>query len=204
MNKSILQDLLKQYEQKRFLHEHELEDRKSNLYADFPRLKSIDVELANISINTAKSILASNKNQIEDLKNSIEKLKKEKENILKAAGKDVDYLSLHYDCNLCNDTGYLLEDSTTVMCKCLKQKIFDIEYNKSNLNLLKNQTFENFNLDLYSDNKNKEKYNSNLSPRKNIENIKNIAINFVENFDAFNTRNLLFSGGTGLRKNLSF
>lgn len=200
MNNQVLQDLLKQYEQKRIMNERELETRKQEIYAKNPKLKEIDLELANISISAAKSILSSNKNQINDLKNKIKKLKEEKENILKSCGKTLDDLSVKYDCKICKDTGYVLENNYTVMCKCLKQKIFDIEYNKANLNILKNQTFENFNLDLYSDEKNKEKYGSNLSPRQNAEKIKKAAIKFAENFDDINQKNLLFSGGTGLGK----
>lgn len=200
MNNQVLQDLLKQYEQKRIMNERELETRKQEIYAKNPKLKEIDLELANISISAAKSILSSNKNQINDLKNKIKKLKEEKESILKSCGKTLDDLSVKYDCEICKDTGYVLENNYTIMCKCLKQKIFDIEYNKSNLNILKNQTFENFNLDLYSDEKNKEKYGSNLSPRQNAEKIKKAAIKFADNFDDINQKNLLFSGGTGLGK----
>lgn len=200
MNNQVLQDLLKQYEQKRIKYEREQESKKQEIYAKNPKLKEIDLELANASICAAKSILSSNKNQVVDLKNKIKKLKEEKENILKSCGKTLDDLSIKYDCESCKDTGYIFENNYSVMCKCLKQKIFDIEYNKSNLNILKNQTFENFNLDLYSDEKNKEKYGSNLSPRQNAEKIKKAALKFAENFDDINQKNLLFSGGTGLGK----
>lgn len=36
------------------------------------------------------------------------------------------------------------------MCSCLKQKIFDLEYNKSNIYNIKNQNFNNFNDLFYS------------------------------------------------------
>ena len=45
------------------------------------------------------------------------------------------------------------------MCPCLKQKLFDMD-NKSNIYNLKNQNFENFALNLYSDDINPEKYKS--------------------------------------------
>ena len=200
MNSTILQDLLKQYEQKRIAHEKDLEFKKLDLYKSCPRLEAIDLELSNISINTAKSILNSNKNQIYSLKDNIEKLKKEKSELLKSLGKKPDYLTVCCDCPICKDTGYVLENNYSVMCKCLKQKLYDIEYNKSKFNIIKNQNFDNFNLNLYSNEVNKEKYGVNISPRANAENIKKASINFVENFDNFNTKNLLFSGGTGLGK----
>lgn len=200
MNNSILQDLLKQYAQKRDLHEKELDIRKSNLYNEFPRLKEIDLELASVSISTAKSILSCNKNQIDFLKATIEKLKKEKIEILKSADKDLSELDIKYDCDICKDTGYVLENNITSMCKCLKQKIFDIEYNKANVGNLSKDTFENFNINLFSNEIDKEKYGSNISPRENMKDIKNSCLNFIKNFDDPNEKNLLFSGGTGLGK----
>ena len=82
----------------------------------------------------------------------------------------------------------------------MKQKIFDIQFNKSNIGNLEKENFDNFNLDLYSDKIDKKKYNASISPRQNILNIKNIALNFVENFDSPEEKNLLFSGSTGLGK----
>ena len=45
-----------------------------------------------------------------------------------------------------------------------------------------------------------QKYNAKISPRKNIENIKNIALKFVQEFDNPEEKNLLFTGNTGLGK----
>ena len=90
------------------------------------------------------------------------------------------------------------------MCNCLKQKIYNIEYNQKNKNIIKDQNFNNFNINLFSDKKDEKKYNSNISPKENIKDIKNAAISFIDNFDDENTKNLIFSGGTGLRKNFSF
>ena len=41
----------------------------------------------------------------------------------------------------------------------------------------------NFSLELYSNEKNESKYNSKISPRENIEKIKDISLNFIENFN---------------------
>ena len=85
------------------------------------------------------------------------------------------------------------------MCNCLKQKLFDLEFNKSNIYNLKKYNFENFLLTYYSNVVDKNKYKSNFSPRENIENIKKIAMNFINNFDDPNTKNLLFTGNTRFR-----
>ena len=201
MNNSILNDLLKQYDQKRLLHFRDAENRKKELYSSNPQLQEIDDKLSKLSINTAKLILQNNsKSYLEDLKKDIEKLKKEKLELLKKLNVSEDFLLPHYDCNICKDTGYVFENGKTTMCNCLKQKIYNIEYNQKNENIIKNQIFDNFNINLFSDEINEKKYNSNISPRENILDIKEAAINFINNFDDENTKNLIFSGSTGLGK----
>ena len=201
MNNSVLNDLLKQYEKIRIKNTYELENRKKELYLSNPKLQEIDNELNSLSINTAKSILQNNsKEYLEELKLKIENLKIEKQKILNSLGLPKDYLKPFYNCNMCKDTGYTFENGKTSMCNCLKQQIYNIEYNQKNENIIKNQIFDNFNINLFSDEINEKKYNSNISPRENIIDIKNAAIDFINNFDNENTKNLIFSGATGLGK----
>ena len=89
-----------------------------------------------------------------------------------------------------------MKTGKTTMCSCLKQKIFDIEYNKSSIQV---ENFTNFNLNLYSNVVDEKKYNSKVSPQENIKIIKTASENFIQNFET--EKNLLFTGGTGLRKN---
>ena len=86
------------------------------------------------------------------------------------------------------------------MCNCLKQKLLDLSYNKSNLSDIKKENFDNFNLSLFSDEINTNKYKIKCSPRTNISNIKNACLKFIENFDNLEEKNLLFIGNTGLGK----
>ena len=201
MNNLILNDLLKEYEQKRFNNLRDAENRKNSLYLSNPKLQEIDDKLSNISINTAKAILKNNsKEYLEELKKEIENLKAEKNNLLKSIDIAKNYLSPEYDCNICKDTGYIFENGKSIMCNCLKQKIYNIEYNQKNINNIQNQTFDNFNINLFSNEINFEKYNFDISPRENIKNIKLAVNDFINNFDDINTKNLIFSGGTGLGK----
>ena len=85
------------------------------------------------------------------------------------------------------------------MCNCLKQKLLDISFNKSNMLNFKKENFNNFNEYIFSDEVDLAKYRFNISPRKNICNIKNKCIEFINNFDSPECKNLLFVGSTGLR-----
>ena len=86
------------------------------------------------------------------------------------------------------------------MCSCLKQKLLDISFNKSNMSNLDKENFSTFNELLFSDEVNPTKYRFPISPRENILKIKEKSIEFVQNFDNPDYKNLLFSGNTGLGK----
>lgn len=202
MANEILNSLLKEYEQKKLNAELDLDRRKQNLYKLIPRLEEIDKELNSFAINTAKSILnnSSNSSSVDNLKEKIANLKKEKELILLQNNYNLDYLKPFYECKICNDTGFVLDNNyKTSMCNCLKQKLLDISFNKSNMSNLNKENFNNFSELIFSDEVDLSKYRFNISPRKNISNIKNKCIEFINNFDDPNYKNLLFVGSTGLR-----
>lgn len=202
MANQILNDLLREYEIKRDKANLKAQQNKEKLYAQFPRLQEIEDELNNFAINTAKNILANNNStSIQDLQLKVQQLKAEKAAILAAINVSENYLKPKYECPLCNDTGYIRNTSMqSTMCNCLKQQLLNKSYNKSNMNGLKTQNFSTFDSSLYSNEVNIAKYKFNISPRRNIENIKNKCIEFIENFDNPNYKNLLFTGNTGLGK----
>lgn len=202
MSNDSLNSLLKEYEQKKLNAEMDLEKRKNNLYKLIPRLEQIDTELSTLGINTAKNILnnISKPDSVDNLKLKIANLKKEKEALLIQNGYSLDYLKPFYECKICNDTGFILDKNyKTTMCNCLKQKLLNISFNKSNISNINKENFNNFNELLFSDEVDLAKYRFNISPRRNIINIKNKSIEFVNNFDNPEYKNLLFVGTTGLR-----
>lgn len=200
MSKEILENLLKQYEQKKIRAELELEKRKENLYSNIPELANIENELNTLAISTAKNILLNNKTSLKNFKIKVEELNNKKLEILKNNNLNLDYLKPNYECKLCNDTGYITKNNyKSEMCNCLKQKLLNIAFNNSNISNLDKENFSTFNANIFSNEINIEKYKYNISPRQNIINIKNRCINFIENFDNPETKNLLFVGNTGLR-----
>ena len=199
LNNQDLKQLLKEYEQKRELAQRNYENKIDNLYATNPKLSKIVDEINKTSINLSKSILLNNTEQITFLQKKIDELKNNKNKLLKDLNISDSFFSPEYECKKCNDTGYLINDSN-IMCSCLKQKLINLQYNKSNIYNLEKDNFETFNENLLSNTANETKYNSKISPRDNIKNIKKIAIKFIENFDDPIEKNLLFTGNTGLGK----
>lgn len=203
MSHSTLKELLKEYEQKRAHALLDLDHRREELYHSSPRLQEIDEELNQFAFHTVKSILTSSSDtSLEDFKVKIEALKKEKQRLLQSLNLDDTFFSPHFECPKCEDTGYIRDMGHYELCSCIKQRLFDLDYNQANISNLKNHTFEQFSLDMYSDKINEDLYHSNISPRDNVKNIKDFAYSFIEHFDDMEEKNLLFTGNTGLRENV--
>ena len=189
--------LLTEYEEKRRISEQNLDRKKEVIYQQFPRIEEIDSEINKLSINKTKSILFKQNLNI-SYDDMINNLKKEKEKILLKENID---LSQSYECSICKDTGYIQkENSKTIMCNCLKQRLLNLSYNQSNLSDITKDNFDNFNENLFSNKIDENKYNAKCSPQKNINIIKKACLNFIENFDNLDEKNLLFVGKTGLGK----
>ena len=202
MADEILNSLLKEYSQKKLQAELDLEKRKEELYNSIPRLRQIEDDLNNFAISTAKNILknGSSPEEEQELKNKVELLKAEKARILAELNLPDNYLQPFYSCSICKDTGYVSDGGyNMVMCSCLKQKLLDYSFNKSNMSNLNKENFSTFNPNIFSDEVDIAKFHFNISPRTNILNIKNKCVQFVENFEDPAQKNLLFTGNTGLR-----
>ena len=129
MDHLVLKIILREYEIKRNRAIQEAETRKRELLKVNPKLSEIETELANISLQTAKSILQTeNENQkklLADLKKQSAQLIKEKNSFLKNLVKDSNFLKPRFECKSCKDTGYIEKDGISTMCNCLKQRIFN-------------------------------------------------------------------------------
>lgn len=201
MNPQNLQALLVEYDQKRNRAILDAESKKVKLYSEFPALEKIDNDINSVSIYAIKSILTQrDPDASKKLQDELASLKEKKLKLLKKVGKSLEDISPHFECNNCQDTGYIKTSSGSVLCPCIKQRLYNIQYNNSNIYDLQNQNFKKFRLDYYSDTPDLQKYGYDVSPRENITKIKNICNNFIENFDNPDESNLLFCGNSGLGK----
>lgn len=172
-----------------------------SIYDKSPELLDIENEIKRLGLEATKTALQkekdSNNEKVKEILDKIKQLKKNKDDYLNKNGIS---LKPKYECEKCKDTGYITIDAHTQMCTCMKQKLLDQYYNKFNQHKLKLENFENFDDSLFSDKKNPEKYKSNDSPREHINKIKALAIDFIDNFEEDNSKNLLFTGDPGTGK----
>lgn len=193
--------LERQYEIKRNQADALFIAEKKAVYNKMPKLAEIDSAITKLGIQTAKLSLSPNSvekdAQIKKLQNEIILLKQQKQKILDDSNIN---LVPKYSCSKCNDTGYILNNGLSEMCSCMKQQLLNEAYNKSNMNTLQNETFEELDLTLFSNTANIDKYKSELSPQENIKKIIDISKNFISNFENIKQKNLLFTGTTGIGK----
>lgn len=200
--------LIKEYDQRRTRAAEEKRNREREIYAKVPDIEVIDRSLNKLGINLIKTALSTSPEQlVENYRKKNEDLLRNKKQLLAEHGYPINYLDLQYTCPLCKDTGFIsdIKESHSIAsefahhkpCKCFNQALINMAYTQSNLKALTaNQNFSAFCFDFYS-NDIDQTYGT--SPRKNIERVYRIAIDFVEQF-SYKKANLLFHGPTGLGK----
>lgn len=196
--KDNIKEVLKGLSLKRNQAMYEQQNRKEALYLKFPRLGEIDREMNLTGVQLAKAVLKSpseHERIAGEVQDRLNKLASERESIFKLNGIPSDYLDVKYECNKCNDTGYL---NNGEKCSCLMRELTRQTYKMSNLDkLLEKENFSTSDTELFSD----EPFEGeSLSPRKNMVNNLSIAQSFCFNFKKDNGENLLFYGNTGLGK----
>ncbi len=162
----------------------------------YPEIVDLDNRIKKLSLQLSLAILRSDNpdKTVQKYKDKITDLRAEKCELLVSRGYTPDYLSLHYECSKCKDTGFIDRKP----CSCYKEKLVSLYYENSLLkDTVRDKNFDNFDMSLFSPHKiGDEKY----SPRKNMENILNFVLkDYLPNFNSINT-NLLFYGNPGSGK----
>src|SRR5262249_4029095 len=144
--------------------------------------------------------LLSSDSAVEELNNTIDRLKEERLKLLAKHGYTADCLELAYTCVKCSDTGIVSSPSGDRPCACYRQQLIDFIYDRSNLSIVNSEGFASFHADYYPDIQNEERYGIKKSPKRQILGILENCRGFVGQFGSPETRNLLFSGPTGVGK----
>lgn len=167
----------------------------ATIYMKIPRIKEIDDEIGNIGLGVASDILNGNvsaKDAVEKMQTAMNSLTIEKTRLLLKAGFENDAMKDIYNCNMCKDKGYV----DGKRCLCYSQKLNRLLQKYSNISMSDKNSFESFNINLYSQ-KPDNKYG--ISPRENMKSVYQISRSFAQCDDSA-PRNLLFYGATGLGK----
>ena len=158
-------------------------------------MEEIDHEIKMLGLKLYKIALSG-----DDVKPQIDKLREEQKALLAAKkailienGYPADELSERFVCAICRDTGF----ADGKPCICYRKKLTEKAYEQSNLSaLLTHQSFDTFDLSVYSDEVDPD---FGMSPKAYMKKVVELCRSFVKNFDA-DSQNLLFWGDPGLGK----
>jgi DNA replication protein DnaC len=186
--------IMREYDRRRQLHRHELEERKEKLYKEFPRLLDIQTTIASLSVRAVRLRLSGSEEEAFMCKESIRQLVDERNALLEQHGYPEDYLSLQYDCPDCEDTGYIDGEK----CRCFKKAAVDLLYTQSNMReILQKENFSHFSFDYYSDTIRDEV--TGYSARESAHDAVMKARHFIDSFGK-EFQNLFLHGNTGVGK----
>lgn len=172
-------------EARRITAENEATARTELLHIECPEIKEIDEELRGTGLALFKA--ACDGADITPIKERNQALMARRADLICSLGLPKDYTKPRYTCKICNDCGYV----DTAICKCFKELLTMKNIESSGMGrLIEKQSFENFELDWYSDNEeNYDRMSKNLARAKA----------YAESFGT-HRESLLMIGSTGTGK----
>lgn len=198
MRRSIYKEINDELERRRQKAMLLADDRKEEIYKAIPQIESFDEEIRKLGIKLGLCAINGDQNK-DELESRLKETIRRKEALIKSKGYSSNYLDNVHECMYCKDTGYIKNEKGTERCICFKRLLIKHLLRDSNVSRA-GGTFDDFDLSLYSKEVNEEKYQVNVSPRKNQEYILNRCKDFVRNFYTKKTDNLIFIGKAGLGK----
>ena len=192
-NKKDLARVREEYSYKYKRAQDASDARRYELWAKIDGLREVDRQLSLTGVRIMEAAMSTPdkigvQGKIEAIKKDNERLLSERRALLLAYGYPENYTDVQYECDKCNDTGYV--DSR--MCECMKRALVMAGYESSGIgSLMKTQSFDNFSLDYY-----KQSQKTLDTMTRSFEKIRS----FAESFDGNTYANLILLGGTGLGK----
>ena len=174
--------------------EHLCDMRRKDFIAKYPQLIDIENDMKNAALQVIKSVGGNGeKIDISAIAKRNLEAQKAKADLIKQAGYPEDYLEIPYTCKKCKDSGIF----NGKLCECHLQLLQQLSVGELSCSpLLAKSTFDTFDVNLYSDIKDRA---LGYSPREYMRGCYEMLKAYAENFTP-NTNSFFFCGGTGLGK----
>ena len=179
-----------EYATKYLIAREEADLRRAEIHLAIPEVAEIDRALGRTGLSLMEASMQGEDVQarIAAVRRTNEDLRHVRAELLTSHGYPADYTEVKYECPLCNDSGFV----DTKMCICMKKKLVEAGFEASGMgNLLREQSFENFDLTYYQ---------SDPTALRRMEQILARMRLYTETFEAGKSGNLVLFGGTGLGK----
>ena len=192
----IIKKVKEDFDKKRKAAQELATQRKIELHEKLPDVKIIDTVLSTTGLRVFSAAMSGNDTnaEIEKMRTESKALREMRAAQLEKAGYPADYSDVKYECPICSDTGYV----DIVPCECFKKALVKESFLTAGLgSVLKDQTFDNFDLRFYSD----QVSPNGKCPRTVMSHILSETKKYANGFkNAEKKQNLIFYGTTGLGK----
>ncbi len=184
--------MMREYDARRFQALRDMEIRRETVYSRFPKLRAVQNALTGNAAARARAKITGNEAELPALLKEAEALKEEKAQLLLEYRIPEGYLTPHYTCPDCKDTGYIGSEK----CHCFRRAISELLYDQSGIReVLQRENFDALSM---------EYYNQDLAiGSKNLYDYMREKIAFCRNYAAHfdeNPGSILFYGPTGTGK----
>ncbi len=176
--------------------EEALERRREELYRAIPELGELDRQLRRTVLEVAAVAFqgSGEGSALEEVRRKNLALQQQRADLLTSHGYSPSELDPAPQCPQCEDTGWRGGE----MCVCLRRLCAEEQVRElSSLLNLGEQSFDAFDLDFYSP---LPREGREVTPRQNMEMVREICWNYADKFGRFPIHNLFLSGPPGLGK----
>jgi len=195
MRNTILQELHAEYEQRQQANQREEAFRRMQAEAACPEIGQVLDARQNLIFGTLRGIL-DGKASAEDIPAKMDVLNKRLTSLLKQHGFAENYLDPVCQCPVCGDTGYVGE-VVREHCECFNQAFYARMYQRMGLSESTAQSFEAFDLNVFSS----EKLPGKTYSQRDLMNvIRKTCEQYAENYPSVPVKDMLLMGQSGLGK----
>lgn len=174
----------------------EWNERTAEIAVKVPEISALQNELTGTNVKLAKIILehqGNAKQLIEELRVRNLEAQGMLGKLLKANGYPADYLSVHFNCPKCEDTGFI----NGIRCDCLNEVIRNLSVEELNsVSPLQLCDFSSFDLNYFSD---RQDPSLGIIPRETMSRIVSYCKRYAETFSPA-SQSIMMMGATGLGK----
>lgn len=166
--------------------------REQEVYSRVPEIEDLGYELTALGVDYTMANLAKKPEKAAEIKQQMLAVQNKKKQLLVENGFAENWLDPVYTCSICKDKGFV----DGKICNCLKQEIIKQRQNMlTALSPAPNCTFEQFSLDRYS----AETDKNGINPREQMQEIYSFCRQYAQGFHK-NRKSVLMLGYSGLGK----
>ncbi len=195
MRNAILQELHAEYEQRQAANERENARRRAQAESVCPEIGQVIEARQNLIFGALRGIL-DGRASAEDIPAQMDVLNRRVESLLVHSGFDKTFLDPVCRCPVCGDTGYVGE-IVRENCECFNQAFYARMYQRMGLSESSAQSFETFDLNVFSPEKLPGKP---YSQRDLMGRIREYCEGYAANYPKVSVKDMLLMGQSGLGK----